>query len=58
MKINCGLMIFDSNFLGRKVYLEFFIDKNINIIVVLLKMVCYIVYSVEICLRLKFNYLF
>lgn len=30
-------MIFGINFFGIKVYLEFFFDENINIIVVLLK---------------------
>lgn len=44
-------MIFGINFFGIKVYLEFFFDENINIIVKI--MVCYIVYSVEIFLVLK-----
>lgn len=47
----------DSNSSDRKVYIEFLINENKNIIVVLLKMVCYIVHTVEICLGLKFNYL-
>lgn len=34
---NCGLKISGTNFVGRKVELEFLIDENIKITVVMLK---------------------